>query len=136
MSSLPDARVRVVLAALALPPLVVGLLASFAPRTFFDDFPFFTAWVALLPPYNEHLTTDVGGLQLAFGLLFAYAAWRPSRELVVPLCLGWALSQAFHVVWHVTHLDGFPTSDAVGQTAALVAITLLPLVPVALLRRR
>ena len=42
--------------------LLVGLPAAFAPRTFYDDFPFVAHWVELLPPYNEHLVTDVGGL--------------------------------------------------------------------------
>lgn len=136
MSQAELRAVRAVLVFLAISALTVGVTASFAPRAFFDDFPFVASWVDLLPPYNAHLTTDVGGLQLAFGGLFAYAAWRPARELVVPVCLAWTVSQVLHLVFHVTHLDGFSTSDAIGQTASLVLVTALPLVPVALLRRR
>jgi hypothetical protein len=62
----------------------IGLTAALAPRTFYDDFPFLAHWVELLPPYNEHLVTDVGGLYLAFALLFAWAARKPDRALVLP----------------------------------------------------
>lgn len=128
--------VRTALACLALSALSVGVPASFAPRSFYDDFPFAgTHWVALLPPYNEHLTTDVGGLQLAFGVLFAWAALRPRRELVLPVCAAWALSQVLHLAFHVTHLDGFGVSDAVGQTLALALVVALPAIPVVLLWR-
>lgn len=137
-AAIPDTRlpqVRLLLVVLAVAPLTVGVLASFAPRAFFDDFPFFAAWVANLPPYNEHLVTDVGGLQLAFGLLFAYAAWRPSRELVVPLCAGWAVSQVLHNLFHLRHLEPFTTADAIGQTVALLAVLALPLLIIRLVRR-
>lgn len=123
---------RGVLAALALAALSVGLLASFASRSFFDDFPLGAAWVSLLPPYNEHLVTDVGGLQLAFGVLFAWAAWRPSRALVVPLCVGWLVSQVLHLAFHVTHLDGFGVGDAVAQTVSLALVVALPVAAIAL----
>jgi hypothetical protein len=128
--------VRTALSCLALSALSVGVPAAFAPRSFYDDFPFAgTHWVALLPPYNQHLITDVGGLQLAFGLLFAWAALRPRRELVVPVCAAWALSQGLHLAFHVTHLDGFSVSDAAGQTLALALVVALPVLPVALLAR-
>lgn len=113
---------RAVLVALALPPLVVGLTATLAPRTFYDHFPFLAEWVSLLPPYNQHLVTDVGGLQLAFGLLFAYAAARPHPALIRPVALAWAVSQVLHVAFHVTHLDGFGAADAIAQTASLMAL--------------
>lgn len=125
---------RVVLAVLAFSALSVGILASFAPRSFYDDFPLGATWVALLPPYNEHLVTDVGGFQLAFGLLFAYAAWRPARELVVPLCAAWLVSQVLHLLFHVTHLQDFGVGDAVAQTAALAAVVVLPAAAIALSR--
>ena len=118
---------RLVLAALAVPPLVVGVLASLVPRVFFDDFPFVTHWVSVLPPYNAHLTTDVGELQLAFGLLLAYAAWRPRDELVVPLCLAWGLSQLAHLVFHAMHLRGLGTPDAAVELASLAGVVVMAL---------
>jgi hypothetical protein len=129
--------VRLALAQLALAALAVGVLALFFPRTFFDSFPFLTDWVDLLPPYNAHLTTDVGELQLAFGLLFAYAAARPTRALVVPVCLAWAASQLLHLAFHLAHLERFGTADAIAQTVTLAVVALvLPAAPVVLLLRR
>ena len=52
----------------------VGAVAAFAPRTFYDDFPYVGHWVDRLPPYNEHLVTDVGALYLGFALVLAWAA--------------------------------------------------------------
>jgi hypothetical protein len=128
---------RTVLAALlvlAAAALSVGITATVAPREFYDGFPFLRHWVDLLPPYNEHLTTDVGEFQLAFGLLFLWAARRPSPVLVIPLCLAWMVSQALHLTFHVLHLEHFGTLDAVAQTASLLLLTVLPVVPIVLCR--
>jgi hypothetical protein len=125
---------RTVLAVLAFSALSVGVPASFSPRTFYDDFPLGADWVSLLPPYNEHLVTDVGGFQLAFGLLFAWAAVRPARALVVPLCGGWLVSQVLHLVFHVTHLGDFSTGDAVAQTLSLALVVVLPIAAMAMAR--
>jgi hypothetical protein len=119
---------RLLLAALAVSALSVGIPASFAPQAFYDDFPWLASWVSLLPPYNQHLVTDVGGLQLAFGLLFAWAAYRPSRALVVPVCLAWSVSQLLHFVFHMTHLQDFGTADAIAQSLSLAFVTLVPLI--------
>lgn len=123
---------RVLLAVVAVRALVVGLPAALLPQSFYDDFPWFASWVSLLPPYNEHLVTDVGGLQLSFGLLFAWAAYRPSRPLVLPLCVVWTLAEVHHFLFHVTHLDAFPTADAIAQTAALAVNVVVPLVAIRL----
>lgn len=121
---------RTALAVLAVSAAFTGLPAALVPRTFFDDFPFLSAWVDLLPPYNEHLVTDVGGLFTAFAVLFAWAALRPSRELVVPLCAAWSVSAVLHFVFHVRNLDGFSTADAVGQLFTLGLLVVLPAVAV------
>ena len=122
---------RLALAALAVSAASVGLPAALAPDVFYDDYPFVASWVDLLPPYNEHLTRDVGGLYLAFAALFAWAVLRPDRALVLPLCAAWAGAQALHLLFHVTHLDGFGTADAIAQTAALALMVVLPIVVLA-----
>jgi hypothetical protein len=66
--------------------------------------------------------TDVGAFYLGFALLLAWSAWRPSRELIVPVCSAFALFSLLHLVWHSAHLDGFATADAVLQTASLAAV--------------
>ena len=128
--------IKACLAFLAFAALSVGLPAAFAPGTFFDDYPFFASWVGLLPPYNEHLVTDVGGLYLGFGFLFIWALLKPSRQLILPLCAGWFIAQALHFVFHVGHLENFDTADAVAQTIGLALIMLVPLIPVWILAGR
>lgn len=116
--------------------LSVGLPALLAPKAFYEDFPWLASWVDRLPPYNEHLVTDVGGLYLAFGLLLGWAARRPSRELVVPVSLAFAVSALAHLAYHLTALDGFSAADAAAQTASLLVLAVAPLVAAAEVRRR
>ena len=40
----------------------------------------------------------------------------------MPVCTAFALFSAIHLAWHSAHLDGFPTTDAVLQTASLAAV--------------
>ncbi len=124
----------VALLLLAVAALSVGVTATIAPKTFYDGYPFFAHWIDLLPPYNKHLTTDVGEFELAFGILFVWAAWRPEPALVIPVCLTWALSQALHTLYHVMHLQHFSTTDALAQTVSLLYLTALPLLPATLCR--
>jgi hypothetical protein len=126
------APLRALLAALAIGAAVPGTWALLAPRSFYDDFPGPGHWVARLPSYNPHLVTDVGAFYLAFALLFAWAAWRPARELVAPLTVAWAAFSAVHLGWHAAHLDGFSTADAVGQTVSLAAVLAATLAALAL----
>lgn len=128
---------RALLAALSLSAAYPGAWATVAPRSFFDTFPGAGHhWTAALPAYNAHLIADVGAFYLAFALLFAWAAVRPSRELIVPVGTAFALFSALHLAFHVTHLDGFSTTDAVAQTASLAAVLVASLGAVALARRR
>jgi len=113
---------RAALGFLFLATVAIGLTAALVPRTFYDDFPFAAQWVALLPPYNEHLVTDVGGLYLGFAVLFAWAAWTLDRTLVCAVSVAWLLAATLHLVFHAGHLEGFGTADAIAE---LVTLTLL-----------
>jgi hypothetical protein len=126
---------RAALALLAVSSALTGLPAALVPRTFYDDFPFVASWVDKLPPYNAHLVTDVGGFYLAFAVLFAWAALRPTRALVVPLCCAWALAAALHLLFHVTHLGGLGTADAIAELGGLAALLALPVAVLVVLRR-
>jgi hypothetical protein len=117
---------RAALAFLCLYCLFIGVLAAFAPHVFYDDFPFVAHWVDLLPPYNEHLVTDVGGLYLGFAALFAWAAWRPEPNLARAASTGFALTAVIHLAFHASHLDGFGTADAVGEIAGLASLLIWP----------
>jgi hypothetical protein len=121
---------RAMLALLCAYCVALGGLAAFAPHTFYDDFPFFARWVELLPPYNEHLVTDVGGLYLGFALLFGWAAWALERTLVRAACSAFLLSAVIHLIFHAGHLEGFSTADAIAEIAALAALLAPPVIAI------
>jgi hypothetical protein len=128
---------RALLAALSLSAAYVGAWATLAPRSFFHTFPGAGHhWTAMLPGYSPHQVADVGAFYLAFALLFAWAAWRPARELVVPLGIAFGLFSALHLGWHLTHLEGFSSFDAVAQTISLAAVLVASLGVSALANRR
>ena len=111
-----------------------GLWALFAPESFYEDFPGAGfAWVELLPPYNEHLVRDVGAFYLGFAvLLFTAAVLMDARITRVALVV-WLVAAVPHFIFHLSHLDGYETSDAIGQSVALglgvvIPLFLLPLV--------
>jgi hypothetical protein len=116
---------RLALGFLCVATLAIGLTAAFLPRTFYDDFPFLASWVELLPPYNEHLVTDVGGLYLGFAVLFGWAAWALERTLVRAVCVAWLLTATLHLFFHAGHLENFGAADAIAEIASL-ALLLLP----------
>jgi hypothetical protein len=116
---------RLALGFLFLAAVTIGLTATVVPRTFYDAFPFVTHWVELLPPYNEHLVTDVGSLYLGFAVLLAWAAWTLDRTLVRAVAVAWLLAAAIHLAFHAGHLDNFSTGDAIAEIASL-ALLLVP----------
>ncbi len=117
---------RIALGALCATTLVIGMTGTLAPRTFYEDFPFLAHWVDLLPPYNEHLVTDVGGLYLGFAVLFGWAARTLEQTLVRAACWGWLLTASLHLLFHATHLDGFSTADAIAELATLALLVGAP----------
>lgn len=121
---------RAALAILVLAGASIGLTATLAPQAFYDDFPFLRHWVDLLPPYNEHLVTDVGGLYLGFTVLFAWAAWTLQPTLVRAVCSAWLLTATLHLLFHATHLENFDAGDAIAQIASLALLLAPP--PVAI----
>jgi len=121
---------RAALVLLAVSAASIGLVATLAPQAFYDDFPFLRHWVDLLPPYNEHLVTDVGGLYLGFTVLFAWAAWTLQPTLVRAVCSAWLLTAAIHLFFHATHLDNFGAGDAIAELASLALLLVPP--PVAI----
>jgi hypothetical protein len=127
---------RATLACLAVSAALPGLQATISPSSFYDGFPFGRAWVQLLPPFNEHLVRDVGTYKLAFALLFAWAAWRPARELVVPVAAAWSVAAFLHAVYHARNLDGFGAGDAIAFVTVLSAALALPALAIALTWRR
>jgi len=119
---------RIVLAVLAVSGAIVGLWATFAPRSFYDDFPGGgRSWVAPDGPFNEHLVRDVGSLNLALTVLTVAAAIMLVRSLVVVAALGWLAYGIPHLVYHLRHRDVYDTGD---QVANLVSLALIPVLAV------
>ena len=121
----PRTLLRVGLALLAAMQAYVGW-ALLAPRAFYDGFPLAGhAWVAMLPPYNEHLVRDVGAYSLALTVPVIAAAITGDRRSVRVALLALAAFAVPHAIFHAGHLAGFPPADAVAQTAGTVVQLLL-----------
>jgi hypothetical protein len=112
---------RAGLLVLAAGEALVGLWALSAPRSFYNGFPFpGHAWVALLPPYNEHLVRDVGGLNLALTIVLGAAALTLDRTMIRTALVALAVFAIPHTIFHAGHLAGFPATDALTQTVGTV----------------
>ena len=112
--------VRAGLGILAALQALVGVWALLAPAGFYSSFPLpGHPWVSLLPPYNEHLTRDVGELSLALTVVLVAAAVTGQWLLSVVAIIATAVYAVPHAVYHALHLAGFPTGDAVAQTVGI-----------------
>jgi hypothetical protein len=106
--------------------LIDGLWATFAPSSFYGDFPFGRGWVEALPAYNEHLMRDVGGLFLATGLVLIAAAVVLERRLVLVAAASYLLFAVPHTIYHLLNLGPYATGDAIANAITLAATVLLP----------
>ena len=120
-------RVRAGLLALALIAAILGGWQFLAPRAFYDAFPLRdTPWVSLLPPFNDHLLRDVGEGNLAFAVLFLWAARTLERGLVRASLAAWLVAATLHLAYHGLHLAPFAPGTAAAQMLALGAVIALP----------
>src|SRR3954447_21668401 len=118
--------VRVAFWFMAAVEALVGVWAQFAPESFYRDFPLpGHSWVMLLPPYNEHLVRDVGGLSLALVVVLVAGALRADRFTTRVAALAMLAFTLPHTVFHAGHLEDFPAADATVQTVGTIALTLL-----------
>ncbi|HEY9304066.1 MAG TPA: hypothetical protein VIO95_07230 [Mycobacterium sp.] len=102
--------------------VVVGLVATLAPRAFYDYVP----WVDLIPPYSEHLMRDYGAMNLSLALVFIVAAITMEPRMVRVVLGAYLLFAIPHLIFHLTHLEHFTTAAAVWQTIVLTVAVLLP----------
>ncbi len=131
----PFIWLRVCLAFFALATAITGIWALFFPESFFTTFPApGHPWVALLPPYNEHLVRDVGEFNLSFTLLFTWAAISLERRLIQVTLLAWLVYAIPHFIYHLNHLMHFSLFDQVGQVVTLGVLILLPFILLIALR--
>ena len=98
----------------------VGLWAVAGPRSFYDSFPgLHRVWVGVDGPFNEHLIRDVGGLYLALALAGVAGLWRRDGSACVVLGAAWTAFGVVHLSYHLHHLGGLATIDAIGNVLAL-----------------
>lgn len=114
---------------------VVGLWATVAPASFFDDFVFGRQWVALDGPYNEHLVRDVGGLNLTLAVVTLAAALRPEPRWVRVAAVATLVYAIPHFGYHAMATDPFGAADVVAMLSALAAQVLAPIGLLAEVRR-
>lgn len=115
MTRISNPWIRGGLVLLAALQAVVSVWQYLAPRSFFDDFP----TVALDPPYNQHLMSDVGGLGVALTVTVAAAAVTMTRHLVLAALAGYLVYAATHFAFHVGHFEHFQVRDAAGVGTGL-----------------
>jgi hypothetical protein len=128
---------RIGVLVLAAQAATVGLWALFWPESFFRDFPGFgRVWVGALGPYNEHLVRDVGGLYVAWMVLFLWVAVTLDRVLLRAVMVGWLPFAVAHLVFHLTEVGRLSGSDQILSISALAFFVVLPLVILSSGRRR
>jgi len=124
-----DWVVRVVLVVWAAVSVQLGVWATFAPRSFYDDYPGFgRAWVRLNGPYNEHFVRDFGALNLALAVVTIAALITLSRPMVIAVAVAWLAWSVPHLVYHLSHLDVFSTGDKVVNVFLLGSLPVLAVV--------
>ena len=110
---------------------IIGLVAVMiliSPRGFYDDFPVGpSAWVSVLPPYNEHLLRDFGSAGLGLAVLAGLAAWWMDRRLVQAAAIALFVGSLPHAIYHGTTLEHYSTVDNIVSFGGLVLQSLLPL---------
>lgn len=104
-----------------------ALQASFAPKSFYDDFPLGRHWIALGgEPYSEHLVRDVGGLFLALIFATVWALWK--RNDLTAFAGAWLVEGTLHIAYHLGHLEHFKGFDKIALVMSLGSVPILALV--------
>jgi hypothetical protein len=125
--------VRIVLVIWAAVSLQLAAWATFAPRSFYDDYPGFGRhWVSIDGPYNEHFVRDFGALNLALAVVTIAALITLSRPMVIAVAVAWLAWGVPHLVYHLRHLDLYSTTDKVLNVVALAALPVVAVVVLAL----
>ena len=122
------ALIRLQLAILVLVELLVGFWNQVFPASFYRTFP----TVDLTPPYSEHYARDFGGATLGIALVLAIALISPRAVFVIPATLAYSLYSIPHLIFHVHHLQGASSLEAVGLTAANALVALMGLAAIAM----
>lgn len=127
---------RAGLIALGAPFAAIGAWALLGPRSWYENFPGGGQhWVSALPPYNEHLVRDFGGLYLGLGFLLVFAAILLGRQLVVAALATLLIFSVPHFIFHLTKLEALSTGDNIANMSTLALSVALPVTMLAYVLR-
>jgi hypothetical protein len=115
---------------LAAVEVVLAAWTLLFPASFYADVP----TVDLTPPYSEHLVRDFGGATLGLAVVLGAAGVWLRRRMVVVALLAYLAFSLPHLVFHLGHLDGASTAEAVVLVALLGASVAAPLALLVLAR--
>src|SRR3954469_2211559 len=132
MASSDKRLMRAGLAIIAIAPAWVGIWATAAPRSFYDDFPGPSSWVSPLGAYDEHLVRDVGAFELGLLVVGLFAIVTLERRVVQAALVASLVAGVPHLLYHLTATAPLSTADNVLSLAALAVPVV---VPIALLPR-
>jgi hypothetical protein len=103
------------------------LWAVVAPARFFATFPGLGRhWTAAYPPYNQHLTVDLGATMTTLSVLFVWAAVvdRPAVSWLAGIAT--AVFGTLHFGYHALHAGHMGASDWMLSLLSLVGGALVP----------
>ena len=131
MSDWSERRRRIIRAGLvvvSIPAAQLAVWATFAPRSFYDDFPGGgNAWVSPSGPYNEHLVRDVGAFNLGLLVVAIFAIATLERRLVQASLLAAVASGTPHLIFHIGDTESMSTADNIASLTGLFLIVAVPL---------
>ena len=119
---------RAGLAIIAIAPAWVGIWATAAPRSFYDDFPGTSSWVSPLGPYDEHLVRDVGAFELGLLVVVLFALVTLDRRVIQAALLASIVSGLPHLIYHLTATGPLSTADNVLSLAGLALPVVIALI--------
>ncbi|HEX9712576.1 MAG TPA: hypothetical protein VGB52_08520 [Actinomycetota bacterium] len=94
-------RVKVGLIILAVPTLVTGLWAVFAPASWYADYTQGIAPPRAFGSYNEHFVQDLGSGYLGVGVVLVVAAIMLTPAVVTAAVLGFTAFTLPHLIVHL-----------------------------------
>ena len=123
-------HIRIGLGYLAVSFVGIGLWATLATRSFYDDFPGFGRhWVADDGPYNAHLASDAGVGFLAVGVVLLVALLWMNQQVIQVALLAVLVHDLPHVLFHLRDPNAIGSVDqllsAGGLTLGVVLATVL-----------